>query len=166
MVDILGPKETARAIHIQKNSIGEYELLFDYKSKRLNPEGTIYYKVVNSGKDLVSLRTQGQALAKKFNVPFNDWKGAEESLLPRVKSLFKEGYSSDMFSWNKSSNTFTAEISELGWPSVPSQFVMTSSKTGKDITFRMVGKDTDGSDEDIYGWRYEGGGFKVLITND
>lgn len=77
------------------------------------------------------------------------------------------------FIYNKKSNNFTAEISELTKidkidinPGIDS-IELTNPKTNKSQVFEFTHADKDGSDEDTYGWRYKSKeGVNLLIIND
>lgn len=72
------------------------------------------------------------------------------------------------FDYNKSTNTFVAEISELPFlTGIPKKFQLINPKTDGVRTFEMVGQDRDGSGEDIYGFRYKtSDNIHLLIIND
>lgn len=76
--------------------------------------------------------------------------------------------------WQKSTKSFVAEVSELKESNFiykRESFIGVNSKTNTELTFKFVSLDTDGSGEDIYGFRYEGittdnKVVKVLFIND
>ena len=81
----------------------------------------------------------------------------------------------DHLDYNPKTKTFCEEISTLesfykmkiSNPTPNSIFVLNPS-TGNSKLFVYEGKDTDGSGEDIYGWRYinKETGLKLLLIND
>lgn len=69
--------------------------------------------------------------------------------------------------FNKRTRTFIMDISEVD--AVASEYIiLRNTKTQKTCTFQKTGADTDGSGEDIYGWRYRSlnGELKLLLIND
>lgn len=75
----------------------------------------------------------------------------------------------NVFSYNKSTKTLSAEASDLGWPvgSRLNQFELINKKTGKSQIFNHFKTDKDSSGEDTYGWWFQSNeGIKVLIIND
>ena len=75
--------------------------------------------------------------------------------------------------WSKESNCIAFELSDsesmniyLGSPS-QNAIVVENTTSGNARRFEFVQKDTDGSGEDTYGWRYKSkDGIKLLIIND
>ena len=80
--------------------------------------------------------------------------------------------STNYFSFNKQTNTFTTEISDLprslNYRAGEKTIVLINPKTGNHVTFIWYKTDMDGSNEDTYGWRYQSvdGKLFVLIIND
>lgn len=73
----------------------------------------------------------------------------------------------DDFSFNKNTNTFVAEASELKQNGIPNKFQLVNPKTNNVRTFKLVGRDLDGSGEDVYGFRYTSfDHINLLIIND
>jgi hypothetical protein len=77
-------------------------------------------------------------------------------------------YINDFF-YNKETNCFSTEISELPTVKVGknTQIKLNNHKTGNFRLFKFKNADMDSSQEDVYGWRYEShDGIKLLIIND
>jgi hypothetical protein len=76
----------------------------------------------------------------------------------------------NLFTWNKETKTFSAEVSDLNRKIYGGEKVITINNpaTGKSVDFSFVKADMDGSNEDTYGWRYENKkeGLNLLIIND
>ncbi len=69
-------------------------------------------------------------------------------------------------SWNKDSNTFAGELSDLKI-SPDNEVTITNSKTGNSKVFKLTHKDMDSTNEDCYGYNYRSdGGLKLLLIND
>jgi len=68
----------------------------------------------------------------------------------------------DQFSWDKEAKTFFTEASELGWPAdmdIPGTIDITSTKTGKTVTFSIVEIHREG-------FLYKADDLSVVIAND
>lgn len=69
-------------------------------------------------------------------------------------------------SWNKSSNTFAGELSDLKI-SPDKTVTIINPKTGNSKVFNLTHKDMDSSNEDCYGYNYRSNcGLKLLLIND
>ena len=74
---------------------------------------------------------------------------------------------SEQFTYNKSTKTFVAEVSELSFRgNLGMGFYIRSKRTGDTRLFLFEGTDRDG--EDIAGWRFvcPGEGLRALVIND
>ena len=71
------------------------------------------------------------------------------------------------FLYTGRNKTFSIEISEWTEFAHSKIIKLINPETGNHRLFNFVKRDTDGSNEDIYGWNYESkDGFKLLIIND
>lgn len=73
--------------------------------------------------------------------------------------------------WQEKNNCIAFEMSELSGSGIfikPAESIIVINTTsGNSKTFVYKKTDTDGSNEDVYGWRYESGdGLKLLLIND
>ena len=76
--------------------------------------------------------------------------------------------STDDLSWNKDTQTFSGEASDLKGKigGGEKEIIVNNLKTGASVTFKFTKTDTDG--EDVYGWNYKNTekGLHLLIIND
>lgn len=101
-----------------------------------------------------------------------------DSRITRNPSIIKDvtAYSTNLFSYNKETNTFMAEASTLckGNPlyqifndACDYGFWMESARTGKLMLFLFESTDRSLNENEIYGWRLKSEeGFNALIIND
>jgi len=69
-------------------------------------------------------------------------------------------------SWNKNSNTFAGELSDLQI-SPDNEMTIINAKTGNSKVFKLTHKDMDSTNEDCYGYNYRSDcGLKLLLIND
>ena len=74
----------------------------------------------------------------------------------------------DQFLWQKGQNTFTAEISSLGWDQVPQEFQLKSERTGNVVLMRGVRVERD-CEGDTAAWVYKpvsSLSFSLTVFND
>ena len=86
-------------------------------------------------------------------------------------------FTTDKFSYNSRSKTFTTDASTLGLGQVPQRLTLTNPETNGAADYYMIGTDKDESGEDIMGYLYKPtmesvqrnhavAGTRVLIIND
>lgn len=77
--------------------------------------------------------------------------------------------STDYLHYNKATRTFSTELSDIPTRFVPSNVVyIKNPKSGVTKAYKFTHKDTDASNEDVYGWHYHNieTNTDLLIIND
>ena len=80
--------------------------------------------------------------------------------------MSKRLVSTDKLSWNKETQTFVTEASDLRLLDIPNVFKVFNPKTQGSRVFTFWKKDMYGADNDIYGFWYKSKNLKLLIIND
>jgi hypothetical protein len=80
--------------------------------------------------------------------------------------MSKRLVSTDKLTWNKETQTFSTEASDLGLLEIPNTVKVFNPKTQDSRVFTFWKKDMDKTNEDTYGFWYKSKNLKLLIIND